>query len=246
MTGLEWSGASRLWLIDLDREADRARRLRPALPACDHERAESYSSAVDRERFLVGRTIVRVLLAALAGVRPDRLRLTSGRHGKPEIIPSGPTSPPLHFSVSKSAGRLLVAVDATAPVGVDIECVRPDFDMDRIAVRYFSSSEQRDLRRIPAGERTRCAYICWTRKEAYLKGLGVGLTLGLDGFSVSVNPTGPVTISGSLPSAETLSGWSLVPVDVDRSAVAALAVARSGENCPRAITPNALTYPYEP
>jgi 4'-phosphopantetheinyl transferase len=234
-----------VWCADLDVPAPLVERLGRVLSEPEAARAERYRSAEAKRRFVVGRGIVRRILAAEVGVAPERIGLAEGPHGKPELAGSAAGTVPVDFSVSRRDDRLLVAVSRGARVGVDLELLRDDIDIDRIATRFFSRCEQRQLAALAPEVRLRAGFDCWTRKEAYLKGLGVGLTFGLDRFSVSVGPDGPITLAGSFPSPEGLRRWSLAPLDVGADAVGALAVEGTGGPDTEAPRPVWLREPYD-
>ena len=118
---------------------------------------------------------------------PGKLQFRYGPKGKPELAGKA-SQRPLHFNVSHSHGLALYAVTREHEIGVDVERIRPDLAGEKIAERFFSSREAATLRELPAHMRQKAFYTCWTRKEAYLKAIGQGITLHLDQFEVSVAP----------------------------------------------------------
>src|SRR5207253_7721384 len=124
-------------------------------------------------RFICGRGWTRQLLAGSLGVDPARLVFVRDGRGKPRL--GRPDVPWLRFNVSHSAGVAVFAIARNREVGVDIEEMRPDFPIDAVARRFFSAREQRALAASAANDRIDAFFALWCQKEAYLKGIGIGL-----------------------------------------------------------------------
>jgi 4'-phosphopantetheinyl transferase len=149
----------------------------------DHERARADRFVFDRDRrrFTVAHARMRQLLGAYAG-DAQRLRFRAGPHGKPELV----DTPHLRFSLTHSHELALLAVARNVDLGVDVEALRP---IGAEAIEHFFSEPERDaLRSVLPEQRLVASYSCWTRKEAFLKGIGVGLMRDLDSFAVSLAP----------------------------------------------------------
>jgi 4'-phosphopantetheinyl transferase len=94
----------------------------------------------------------------------------------------------MRFSVSHSDDLALFGFARGHEIGVDVERIRPDIDIEDLAARYFSPNEFKKLRSLPADRQREAFYCGWTRKEAYLKGRGEGLSFPLDRVEVSLDP----------------------------------------------------------
>lgn len=148
----------------------------------DQERikAARFRFARDAARFIARRSRLREILAAHSGEAPRRLSFASGSHGKP-VLANGA----LHFSLSHSHGLIMVAI-AQVEVGCDIERIDPALEWRPLADRFFSPGECRALLDMPEAQARRGFFDCWSRKEAYVKAIGLGLSYPLDAFDVSV------------------------------------------------------------
>ena len=148
----------------------------------DGERLQAarFRFARDAARFIARRARLREILAARTGEAPERLAFARGPHGKPVLANGAP-----HFSLSHSHGLIMVAI-APVEVGCDIERIDPDLDWRPLAGRFFSPREQRALLDLPDARARRAFFDCWSRKEAYVKAIGLGLSYPLDAFDVSV------------------------------------------------------------
>jgi 4'-phosphopantetheinyl transferase len=198
-----------VWLASLDsaEKADLA-RFEGILGAEEHARAARYRFPRDRERFVVRRGILRQVLAGYVDDDPGALRFTSSAHGKPALERNGDSELPA-FNLSDSHGLALYAIARHRTLGVDLERVDPTSSRGEIAERFFSRREAETLRVLPKETQPWAFFACWTRKEAYLKARGEGLSLPLHQFEVSVAPDEPaVLLSTAQGSAETCR-WSL-------------------------------------
>jgi len=151
------------------------------LAADEQVRAARFIRARDRRRFVSCRAALRQILGVLLDASPGSLQFRAGGQGKPELVPEpGRDEPsdcrhPLRFNVSHSAELALIAVCRGRELGVDIERVRPFAEADRIVASFFSTAEQAAFAMIPDEAKDRAFVRGWTRKEAVLKALGIGL-----------------------------------------------------------------------
>jgi 4'-phosphopantetheinyl transferase len=163
----------------------------------ERARAERYHFDLDRRRFVSRRVFARRVLASYLDVAPEEVGLAASPLGKPLLL----QEPDLHFSLSHSEGTVAVAVSWKRLVGVDIERVRPIPDALDLANGLFSTRETRRIRSTPERSRSSAFLAIWTRKEAYLKAIGTGLSSTTSEVDVSSGArTGrPRNRSGVLP-----------------------------------------------
>jgi 4'-phosphopantetheinyl transferase len=152
------------------------------LASDEHHLADAFHFALHRDRYIAGRAMLRRLLAARLDRDPASLRFRYGKSGKPAL--DEPIS--FNFSNSDDLGALAIA---GFELGVDIEYVR--IIEEDVAGRFFAADEIARLRSLPIEQQTAAFFNCWTRKEAYIKALGDGLSLSLDRFSVTLAPDDP-------------------------------------------------------
>lgn len=164
----------------------RGESLLDVLSAEEVERAGRFRFRRDRDCFVRGRGVLRVLLSQYLGANPADLRFCTNRYGKPALAGEWAGSG-IKFNLSHSHEIILCAFALKREVGVDVEHIRPEFAGEDIAARFFAAPEAEALRRTPAEERAAAFFGCWTRKEAYVKARGEGLSLPLDSFVVSVD-----------------------------------------------------------
>jgi phosphopantetheinyl transferase len=157
------------------------------------------------------------------------LEYTSGRpatslvystllHGKP-LLDNGP-----EFNTSNSGPMLLIVVGAQTPLGADIEVLGELDDIDKLSRHYFSEAEQSALATLEGAERRRGFYQIWTRKEAVLKALGLGLNLELRSFSVPLDNLGSYKAVGNVEAkTQGCLSYLVRPLDVGPDCEASLA-----------------------
>ncbi len=124
--------------------------------------------------------------------------------------------------MSHSRGVGLVAVSDNREIGVDVEYIRPDFATEDIARRFFSPHEVSAFNALSKEMRVAAFFRCWTRKEAYIKAIGRGLSQPLDGFDVTLAPEAPAQLLRA--DDDDASRWSLSDIDAGSDYAAALVV----------------------
>jgi len=171
-----------VWRISLASPGDLTNCL-AVLDADEQARADRFRFPEHRRRFVVAHAAVRGILAQRLGVAPGELQFATNAHGKPFLVPPGA---PL-FSLSHSHEMALCAVSGAGELGVDIEWCR-ELPHAELARRFFAPDEASALAALAEHEQLAGFFACWTRKEAYIKAKGLGLSLPLDAFSVSADP----------------------------------------------------------
>lgn len=185
------------------------------LDPAERARASRFRDPRDRDRFVARRGHLRRHLADRVGVGPDRLRIVADDHGRPFL----PDASDLAFSLSKSHGLALCATSHGGAVGCDIEWRDPELACAKVAERLFAREEYDALAALPPDRWVEGFFNCWTRKEAYVKALGLGLSYPLDAFRVSVEPGEPARFVTPEP------GWTLTAFEPASGFQAALVTA---------------------
>lgn len=221
------AGEVHLWLAELTQSTSLLARLERTLSADERERAARFHFRRDAEHFVVARGALRDILGRYLCERPERLRFAYNEFGKPSLA-GVHAGGPHRFNLSHSRGRALYAVTLGREVGVDLEFVRPDFAGEEIASAYFSRPEVAALRALPAGRRVEAFFNCWTRKEAFVKARGEGLSLPLDRFAVSLAPGEPARLLDVEGEPGEAARWSLKGLPFEDGYVGALAAESGG------------------
>ena len=212
-----------LWRVDLEAIRADESRWRQVLSADELTRASRFLSPHDRQRFVASRALLRIVLASYLATEPLRLSFSYSKKEKPSLDPACNNSE-ITFNVSHSGGIALFAFNRKRELGVDVEQIRGDSDLDAIARRFFSAHEQRQLAALPAAEKVEAFFRCWTRKEAYIKATGDGLSLPLSQFDVSISNGAPSALLATRPDASEAGRWLLREVPAGSGYTAALCV----------------------
>lgn len=192
------------------------------LSAPERERAGRLVAPAHQGAFIVGRAFLRRVLARYARVAPGEIVFETGASSKPRLG-AGQGSGAIGFSFSRTRGLALVGVTAGAPLGVDVEQVRAFDDFEGVARRFFAPGEHRAIGRLPPPARLRGFFECWTRKEAVVKALGVGLSVPLDSFEVAFGPGVAPGIARIDLDAPPPGAWSLVHLEPLEGVIGAVA-----------------------
>ena len=217
-----------LWRGSLNWPARYIRDFQDLLSPDELSRTERFRFQKDRQRFLVTRGLLRIILSRYLGSEPGQLCFAYNSHGKPALIPSSAPRT-LSFNLSHAHGLLLVAITQNRQVGIDVEYTRaPLPDVEQIAERFFSVEEKQTLRALPPNERHQVFFRCWTCKEAYLKARGEGLSLSLDRLAVALIPGEPAPLLRVQGAPQETRRWSLRELIPAPGYVATLAVEGGG------------------
>jgi len=215
-----------VWRAALDVGEALSSVLECCLAPDERDRADRYRRAADRARFIAGRGILRDILARYLRVAPGSLRFSYTRYGKPHLDESGGAGG-LTFNVSHSRNLALYAITRRRDVGIDVEALDRDMALMELAEKFFSPAEVKSLHAVPEGGQRHAFFRVWTRKEAYLKACGRGLSLALDRFSVSADPDNAVLVD-VVDRPEEVERWRFQDLDAGEGYAAAIAVEGEG------------------
>jgi 4'-phosphopantetheinyl transferase len=218
-----------VWRADLDQPPTQMDRFLPSLSTDEKTRAERFYFQRDRERFITAHGVLRAVLGLYLNRAPKCLSFCASPHGKPALAwESGGDA--LRFNMSHSHGMALYAFARGREVGVDLEFIRRDVEVEQIAERFYSRRETGTLLALPADSQKYAFFLGWTRKEAYIKARGEGLSLPLDQFDVSLIPGEPAALLSTRPDPEDALRWSLQELFPATDYAAALAMEGPNES----------------
>ena len=212
-----------LWRVDLEAMRPDESRWQKVLSSDESTRASRFHFPGDRQRFVASRALLRTILASYLATDPASLSFCYSKKEKPSLETARADSD-VTFNVSHSGGIALFAFTRRREIGVDVERVRRDFDLEAIARRFFSAHEQRQLAAAPDEKRFEAFFRCWTRKEAYIKATGEGLSLPLHQFDVSIAAQDRNALLSTRPDDSEAALWSLREIPAGPGYVAALCV----------------------
>lgn len=216
-------GEVHVWVASLNPPDFAFERLIRCLSEDEGERAARFRSDLHRRHYIVARGLLRTLLGRYVKTSPTHLVIAYGSNDKP-FLAYPCADPTLGFNLSHTTELAALAFVYGRDIGIDIERLRPIDDFERIADRFFAGSEKEALRNMPAEQRSEAFLRIWTRKEAYIKAIGDGLSMPLERFDVSGASRGsPVLRLFDGPVAKA-SQWCLEDFEPDETHVGALAI----------------------
>lgn len=229
-----------VYRLDLGALAERASTLRSLLAPDELARAQRFVYDRHRFPFIAARATLRRLLGRYLGLPATAVAFDYNPFGKPELR-AGQSPIALTFNLSHANERALIAITAERAVGVDVEHIRADFTGEEIWERFFSVREREALRALPEEVRPLAFFQCWTRKEAYIKGAGPGLSIPLHSFDVTLGPGVPAELLATRPDAAEAARWAFWALEPGDGYAGAVAVERR----PGALTLRTFDWPTE-
>jgi 4'-phosphopantetheinyl transferase len=216
-------GEVHVWRIGLTQPDQVIQRYRKLLAANEIERADRFYFVRDRNRFTVARGVLRQLLGTYLNLDPREVGFVYGPQGKPDLA-EPQSSSGIRFNLSHSGEIALLAISLNRDLGVDVEQIRADFATGEIATRFFSPEECLKLETIPPNQSADAFFNCWTRKEAYIKARGKGLSIPLDSFEVTLAPDEEAALLQVKTGDDNFSRWHFHALHPGSGYKAALAV----------------------
>lgn len=215
------AGEVHVWRVELEQPDHVLEKFRETLEEHELDRADRFHFEKHRRHFVAGRGALRQLLAQYLDTNPEQVRLSYGAYGKPALDGEHKDSS-LRFNMSHSHEVALFAFTENREVGVDVEHIRADFASEDIARRFFSRREVETFNTLPQHDQVAAFFRCWTRKEAFIKVIGLGLSQPLDQFDVTLGAEQPAALLWV--NGDDASRWSLYDLDVGGDYAGALAV----------------------
>lgn len=212
------SNAVHIWRSTFQQNLSAKMRFVASLSKGETERAKRFVRESDRDRFIFSHGLLRSVLAAYVGCEPQQLVFETNQYGKPFLI-SPDISIGLQFNLSHSHDLALIAVATETEVGVDVEYMRMVADARQIANRFFSLEESRVLNSLPPENFDEGFISCWVSKEAFVKGIGRGLSYPLNSFSVCFNGHPRVSVC-----SKDITCWDVLSLSVGHYYFAAVAI----------------------
>lgn len=185
----------------------------------EKKRAAKFRFEKDRSHFIIARGTLRQIIALYLSEKPDKIKFEYGINGKP-FLPKNP----LQFNLSHAGEIALIGLTEKYEIGIDVEVINPKVEVERVAQHFFAKGEIDCLMSLPQTERQEAFFNCWTRKEAFIKATGDGLSFPLDQFEVTLEPNGKAELLATHFNEKEREKWSLFDLKMKEGYKAALAV----------------------
>lgn len=208
-----------VWRADLNIESDLQESFWLSLSADEKDRASRFRFEKDRIHYVAARGILRKLLANYLKIAAAEIEFLYNPQGKPSLK----TNQGLKFNISHAHGLGLFGFIYKYELGIDVEFLKPDIDIQTLATSFFTKKEAQKLLSLPPHFKISGFYNCWTRKEAFIKAIGEGLSFPLDQFEVSLHPNAPAQLLATYWNQEEIKTWTLTSFHPKPDYTAALA-----------------------
>jgi 4'-phosphopantetheinyl transferase len=195
------------------------RALFALMSAEEQARAARFAREQDRHSFTAAHGGLRRLLAAMLGEPPQTFAFAANEFGKPRLAP--PRG--IGFNMSHSGGIVLIGVARDLAIGVDVEALRDVPERPNIVRRYFHPGEAADFATLSENQAEQAFFRCWSRKEAVVKALGLGMSLDLHRYRVTCLPDAAPDVLALEGDADSAAAWSLLDLDPAPGHVGAVA-----------------------
>jgi len=204
------------WACELARSAGDIAALATVLSPEEHRRAARFGRPELRDRYIVGRATLRVLLGAKLALLPRSVVITRGKRGRPFV----PNANGLDFNVSHTSGMALIATITQRRIGVDIEHGERQVNVAGVARKFMSAPEQSHLRALDEDAKRRALLRLWTCKEAMSKATGDALSAPFRKLDVATDTLR--LVDGPAPYEP--AHWQLLALDVPGGYLATAAI----------------------
>ncbi len=174
-----------IWLCNLDVSEQSIKKSKEILSIAEIEKANKFHFLNDKKSYVISHANLRAILSKYLNKDAKKIGFSYNKFGKPFL--QDPKDKSICFNLSHSGNFCLIGVTRSDKIGVDIEKINKEFSSLEIAKNYFSKKEYSEILNLPIHERTKAFYYCWTRKEAYIKAEGKGLSIELDSFDVTIS-----------------------------------------------------------
>ncbi len=175
----------------------------------------------DHDRFVVSRVVLRDILSRYLPVDPEAISFINNEYGKP-FVDNKDNAENITFNLSHAGDLIVYGITKNREIGIDIEKITEMESLDDLIRQYFSETEQMYFKPLSPEKKKEAFFTCWTRKEAYIKAHGKGLSYPLDGFSVTVDPRDTVSLLHD--DNDDISCWSLNEIIYSQEYAGAVAV----------------------
>jgi 4'-phosphopantetheinyl transferase len=172
-----------IWWIDVQAYTDHLADFAPLLSSMELKQAERFFHLQDRQYYTVTHGICRLILSRYVNQPAQQIRIVPASHGKPLLA----SSTDIHFNLTHSGSKALVAI-GRYPLGIDMEQMKADLPFDELVSQFMSPQEEKSFATLPPQQKREAFYLCWTRKEAYVKAIGQGLFYPIRQVTFSFDP----------------------------------------------------------
>jgi len=221
-----------IWIIDLNLDDQTVGKYISLLSDDELDRASRFRFRKDYKVYVITRASLRTLLAKYLKIQPAEIQFAYSKYGKPSINEPGTN---IEFNVSHAHQMALIGISSGVPIGVDIEWINFDKDLETVAKKFFSDNENMEFNQLSEWSKPLGFFNCWTRKESFIKAVGHGLSFPLKEFDVSLIPGEPAILKQTHFDRREKKKWSISDIHLPHGYVGAYAIRRQHGICQTSI-----------
>lgn len=203
-----------IWRIHLDLSSNRIYKLKKLLSPYEIAKVDKFYFEMHRRRYIARHGLLRIILSKYISSDPDQIQFSYSKSGKPELMPIKKQKLP-SFNLSYSNELALCAITLNRSIGIDVEYIRENINVDLLAEHYFKPYEYKMINALSIDQRKKTFFDLWTLKEAYLKGTSEEID-GFEKIEFSISPNEPPELISNRENISESSLWSiyqLIPLD---------------------------------
>jgi 4'-phosphopantetheinyl transferase len=213
-----------IYQTNLDKSPAEINNFKKLMSVDELQKAARFKFDIDRNNYITGRGFLRTILSQYLNTSPEDIMFSYAEKGKPYV-----KDIEIKFNLSHSKNYAVYAIALNTEVGIDIEYLKNIPDAYDISERFFSEEEREELKKMNE-DRISLAFLnCWTRKEAFIKAVGEGLSYPLADFSVSISPGSEPGILWIKKNINEVKEWTLYNIKTDQSYISSVAVKSTGK-----------------
>lgn len=216
-------GDVHVWCASLKQSMSTLKQFANILSPKERKRADQFYFEKDKNHYITGHGVIKVLLSRYLNKRAKDIGFCYGPYGKPECVDQC-NNKKIYFNYSHSEEVALYAFSIDNDLGIDVEYIRDIADMNQIVNNICSQEEIIVFETLAESDRRTAFFNCWTRKEAFIKAVGKGLSMPLDQFKVSFLPNKPAKLLSVNAEEKTKQEWHIQDLKPAYGYAAAIAV----------------------
>lgn len=211
-----------VWLLDLNFEIDKIDELKKILSEDEQIRANKFKFEYHQHRYIITRANLRIILSKYLQINPNKIEFYYSEKGKPSLEQKC-NQKELEFNLSHSENLAIYGFTNNIKIGIDIEKIKDNCDVESLANRFFTLNEYHIISNLKGKEKLQAFYQAWTSKEAYFKATGEGLIGGLNNIEIALNSLERklVSIHGN---KQIINDWTLHKIDINDDYMATIAL----------------------
>lgn len=208
-----------VWSVNINNYTNKLFDYWELLSSSEKEKADRFRFEKDKNCYVIARGLLRILLSRYLNIKSQKINFRYAEKGKPYL--EHPSN--IKFNLSHSKNYIVLAFTKNIELGIDVEYAKNNLEILQVAESFFSKQEIKALKSVQSIYRLSAFYNCWTRKEAFIKATGDGLSFPLNQFTVSLESSESAELIETLWDNKEKDLWSLETFTPQKDYIGAVA-----------------------